>query len=114
MSASKRAKAARQAAHAAAKKQREYKKLISSSHIKNSTKKEFRELKVDYSYEDSTKSIPSFQSTSGSHYAESTGRKESKRYTGTLVRGIATMHKSNAVPVISQQEAEDISKMRRN
>jgi len=31
-----------------------------------------------------------------------------------LVKGIATMHKSNAVPVISQQEAEDISKMRRN
>ena len=40
-------------------------------------------------------------------------RKESPKYTGTLVKGIATMHKSNAVPVISQQEAEDISKMRR-
>jgi hypothetical protein len=36
------------------------------------------------------------------------------KYTGTLVKGIATMHKSNAVPVISQQEAEDIAKMRRN
>jgi hypothetical protein len=41
-------------------------------------------------------------------------RKENPVYTGTLVKGIATMHKSNAVPVISQQEAEDISKMRRN
>jgi len=41
-------------------------------------------------------------------------KKESPVYTGTLVKGIATMHKSNAVPVISQQEAEDISKMRRN
>ena len=40
-------------------------------------------------------------------------RKENPVYTGTLVKGIATMHKSNAVPVISQQEAEDISKMRR-
>ena len=40
-------------------------------------------------------------------------KKESPKYTGTLVKGIATMHKSNAVPVISQQEAEDISKMRR-
>jgi len=42
-----------------------------------------------------------------------TARKENMKYTGTLVKGIATMHKSNAVPVISQQEAEDISKMRR-
>lgn len=40
-------------------------------------------------------------------------KKETMKYTGTLVKGIATMHKSNAVPVISQQEAEDISKMRR-
>ncbi len=42
-----------------------------------------------------------------------TARKENPVYTGTLVKGIATMHKSNAVPVISQQEAEDIAKMRR-
>jgi len=40
-------------------------------------------------------------------------KKESPKYTGTLVKGIATMHKSNAVPVINQQEAEDIAKMRR-
>ena len=39
---------------------------------------------------------------------------ERKEYTGTLVKGIATMHKSNAVPVISDEEAESISKMRRN
>lgn len=36
-----------------------------------------------------------------------------KVYTGTKVKGIATMHKSNAVPVFSDQEAVDISKMRR-
>jgi len=36
-----------------------------------------------------------------------------KVYTGTMVKGIATMHKSNAVPVFSDQEAVDISKMRR-
>jgi hypothetical protein len=39
--------------------------------------------------------------------------KQSKVYTGTKVKGIATMHKSNAVPVFSDQEAEDISRMRR-
>jgi hypothetical protein len=36
-----------------------------------------------------------------------------KVYTGTLVKGIATMHKSNAVPIINDQEAIDIAKMRR-
>jgi len=36
-----------------------------------------------------------------------------KVYTGTKVLGIATMHKSNAVPVFSDEEAIDISKMRR-
>lgn len=36
-----------------------------------------------------------------------------KVYTGTKVKGIATMHKSNAVPVFSDEEAADISKMRR-
>lgn len=38
---------------------------------------------------------------------------EPQKYTGTLIKGIATMHKSNAVPVLNQQDAEDISKMRR-
>lgn len=36
-----------------------------------------------------------------------------KIYTGDKVKGIATMHKSNAVPVFSDEEAIDISKMRR-
>lgn len=34
-------------------------------------------------------------------------------YTGTKVKGIGTMHKSNAVPIFSDDEAKDISKMRR-
>lgn len=39
---------------------------------------------------------------------------EPKRYSGDLLIGIAQMHKSNAVPVISATEAEEIAKMRRN
>jgi hypothetical protein len=39
--------------------------------------------------------------------------KPAKVYTGDKVKGIATMHKSNAVPVFSDQEAVDISSMRR-
>jgi hypothetical protein len=34
-------------------------------------------------------------------------------YTGSAVLGISTLHKSNGVPVFSQEEAIDISKMRR-
>ena len=34
-------------------------------------------------------------------------------YTGTKIKGIGTMHKSNAVPVFSDEEAIDISTMRR-
>ena len=40
-------------------------------------------------------------------------KKDSPKYTGTLIKGIATMHKSNAVPVINDEQAVEISKMRR-
>ena len=43
-----------------------------------------------------------------------THKTQAQRYTGTLVKGISTMHKSNAVPIINDQEAKDIAKMRRN
>lgn len=36
-----------------------------------------------------------------------------KVYTGTKIKGIGTMHKSNAVPIFSDQEAIEISQMRR-
>lgn len=40
-------------------------------------------------------------------------KNEPKLYTGSLVKGISTLHKSNAVPVISKEEMVDISRMRR-
>jgi hypothetical protein len=41
-------------------------------------------------------------------------KKESPKYTGDLIVGIATMHKSNAVPVMrGTKQAEEIAKMRR-
>lgn len=39
--------------------------------------------------------------------------RSSQQYTGTAIVGISTLHKSNAVPVFSQREAEEIAKMRR-
>jgi len=38
---------------------------------------------------------------------------QQKVYTGTKIKGIGTMHKSNAVPIFSDEEAQDIAKMRR-
>ena len=35
------------------------------------------------------------------------------RYTGTKMIGVGTMHKSNAVPIFSNEEAHDIATMRR-
>ena len=38
---------------------------------------------------------------------------EIPRYTGTKIKGIGTMHKSNAVPIFTDDEARDIASMRR-
>lgn len=59
-----------------------------------------------------TERIPSLpMSTEGMQNA--CAKREPNRYTGTLIKGIATMHKSNAVPVINDEQARDISSMRR-
>jgi len=39
--------------------------------------------------------------------------KPTPKYTGTKILGIGIMHKSNAVPVFSDEEAHDIARMRR-
>ena len=52
--------------------------------------------------------IPSLPFTGGA-----CTKPEQKVYTGTKVKGIGTMHKSNAVPIFSDEEAIEISKMRR-
>lgn len=40
-------------------------------------------------------------------------KKEAPKYTGTLIKGIGTMHKSNAVPIFSDEQAVEIATMRR-
>jgi len=40
-------------------------------------------------------------------------KKPVKQYTGGNIIGIGTLHKSNAIPIFNQQEAKDISAMRR-
>jgi hypothetical protein len=38
---------------------------------------------------------------------------DAMQYTGNLVKGIGTLHKSNAVPVIDEEYMKDIARMRR-
>jgi len=40
-------------------------------------------------------------------------KKPNPVYTGTAIKGIGTMHKSNAVPVFSDEQAIEIATMRR-
>ena len=40
-------------------------------------------------------------------------KREVQQYTGTAMLGIGQLHKSNAIPVFSKEDAIDISKMRR-
>ena len=57
----------------------------------------------------STKHIPSLDTG----HTGAVRTKDIPKYTGTKILGIGTMHKSNAVPVFSQEEAHDIATMRR-
>ena len=41
-------------------------------------------------------------------------RKRAQQYTGTFIQGIATMHKSNLVPVTREGNPKDYATMRRN
>jgi hypothetical protein len=55
-----------------------------------------------------TKHIPSLNTGDGIAHS-----KKIPQYTGTKMLGIGTMHKSNAVPIFSDDEAKEISSMRR-
>lgn len=42
-----------------------------------------------------------------------TARRESPQYTGTAMKGVGVMHKSNAVPVFTDEQAQELASMRR-
>lgn len=74
------------------------------------TKKVFSAVSTNtaQSYRRETPNYPSCTSTAGV-----AARVEPPRYTGTLVKGIGTMHKSNAVPIIDEEQMKDLASMRR-
>lgn len=54
---------------------------------------------------------PSVTALSGTYVAT---RHERMRYTGDKLIGIGVLHKSNLVPIFSEEHAKDMSQMRRN
>jgi hypothetical protein len=92
-----------------------WKELLKRQGVEAEEKKRARALKapaLDYKL-----SAPPGRTTSTHIPSRDTGGNATlaapKVYTGTKVKGIATMHKSNAVPVFSDEEAVEISRMRR-
>jgi len=61
-------------------------------------------------YRRETPNYPSVTST-GVLVAE---KRDRDRYTGDKLLGISIMHKSNLVPIFSEEHAKDVSNMRRN
>lgn len=65
--------------------------------------------------------LPDYKSHQGERTAKTsdrvvgnTNKKEGNTYTGDFIVGIATMHKSNFVPVTRNQDGKDYATMRRN
>jgi|SaaInl33SG_5_DNA_1037386.scaffolds.fasta_scaffold07455_2 hypothetical protein len=95
-------------AQADEKRQRDFEKKygLFSKPVKSKTK-DFTLYEPKEPYRRETPEYPSCSN----NIAGFAPRKESPKYTGTLIKGVATMHKSNAVPIISKEQATDISQM---
>ena len=73
-------------------------------------------VQQDKEHREKYPSLMEQQMKSGTYKADGNGmrKKEPMKYTGDLIQGIATMHKSNAVPVMKgTDQAKDIARMRR-
>jgi hypothetical protein len=96
--------------------QKEWEALLKKHKINQEDKRKERAMsskevfKTTEPYRRETTHYPSLNSE---HVCGVAAKAEPKVYTGTLIKGIATMHKSNAVPVFNNEQAEEIARMRR-
>ena len=98
---------------------REEKLRIYSSDLKRTKKfastpikQEFKEYVPSRPYVRNVEIIPSH--TGFSNNSAATAKAETKKYSGDYVTGLATMHKSNIVPVGKDDDPKNYSTMRRN
>ena len=122
LSTSGKKKGKKKFASAEAKRQSEqldasWKELLKRQGIELEEKKRKRAMSAESLASSYSLKIPEGRDTTAHLKSVSTGGNATlapaKVYTGTMVKGIATMHKSNAVPVFSDEEAVDIARMRR-
>jgi len=94
-----------------------WKELLKRQGVEQEERKRSRGLSAPSLSSNYSLTIPEGRNTTAHIKSVDTGGnatlKPAKVYTGTKVKGIATMHKSNAVPVFSDEEAVDIARMRR-
>jgi len=94
-----------------------WKELLKRQGVEQEERKRSRGLSAPSLSSSYSLTIPEGRNTTAHIKSVDTGGnatlKPAKVYTGTMVKGIATMHKSNAVPVFSDEEAVDIARMRR-
>jgi hypothetical protein len=92
------------------KVQQDHDKWLVSMGVKLGKSKQLKQGIYDIpDYKKDLRTLPPLSNNVGNGHV-----KPSNEYTGTYITGIATMHKSNAVPVTNKQQAIDISNMRRN
>ena len=83
--------------------------------LHNDTQRNWR-AEQDKAHREKYPSLMEEQMKAGTYKSDGEGmrKKEPMKYTGDLIQGIATMHKSNAVPVMKgTDQAKDIARMRR-
>jgi hypothetical protein len=95
-----------------------WKELLKRQGLELEEKKRKRAMSADNLNSTYSLKIPDGRNTTAHIPSRNTGGgvatlAPAKVYTGNMVKGIATMHKSNAVPVFSDEQAVDISRMRR-
>jgi hypothetical protein len=112
MSTPRRVKEMRMEAHRQEKIDRERKELFSVPSKK--TKKEFIPYVPQQVYRKDEQIYASATSNKFQHQASATAKPSRTEYSGDYIVGIATMHKSNLVPVGRGDNPEDYSTMRRN
>ena len=90
----------------------DYLAYVQGNPPKRTKDKEFKEYAPTKPHVRHTESYPSLQTSDTIPGA--CAKRETPKYTGDLIVGIGTMHKSNAVPIMrGTKQAEELAKMRR-
>ena len=90
----------------------QYLSYTRGEHVPRNTQQEYTIYAPSKPYERHTEKYPSLQTSNTIPGA--CAKRETPKYTGDLIVGIGTMHKSNLVPIMrGTKQAEELAKMRR-